>query len=277
MDGSRTCGDAWPRFDDRSRREIRDEDDEKEGLDRIQARRSRAIREGQAVNRHSTVTITPEMIDAASVPAFPQWLGPRERKLVEEICATRDPSKAPVQVIGGVRHLRHDWLHLRMSTLAWVWLLRDAPRLAAWLRFERRAAMSFFGADLRHADLSGVNLVKVDFTEAQLDDASFENARVFRALFNDAEMDGVAMRGAMIGEAVFDRASLRCADFKRAVMGGTSFQRCDLRGAIFDNAHFADVSFEGALRDVDDSPLMGWRVEAPTGYPTGRLRRQVAP
>jgi uncharacterized protein YjbI with pentapeptide repeats len=118
------------------------------------------------------------------------------------------------------------------------------------------------------ADLRGVTLSKLDFsemdfsgslmTDADLQNSSFTKAVLIQVDFTGAQLMGAGFNQAHIENSVFARASLQGASFDNAVIKNVDFQGADfsgqnLSGVVFDGCRFDGANFSGAK--LTDSKL----------------------
>jgi hypothetical protein len=100
-------------------------------------------------------------------------------------------------------------------------------------------------ADLAGANLSGLDLEQLDFTNANLRGANLQNADL-----TQATLDGANLTGADLAGATLDQASARGTDFSHADMSSVSLIQTDLTGANLDDtslggANFGQATFDG--------------------------------
>jgi uncharacterized protein YjbI with pentapeptide repeats/phage tail protein X len=104
----------------------------------------------------------------------------------------------------------------------------------------------FVRADLTDADLSATDAIDADFTYATLSRAVAEAARMTGAKFIDADLQGADFHGANLTRAKFTRASMPGADLHGTYMTGASLEDVSAPGADFHDAHMVDVDITGA-------------------------------
>ena len=102
--------------------------------------------------------------------------------------------------------------------------------------------MRLGGADLRDAELSGVDLRRADLRDAQLAGAALAEADLFRADLAGADLAG----------AVLDRADLRESGLSGTVFAGARLRDANLAGA---SANSGDTGWRGA--DLREARLAG--------------------
>jgi len=98
------------------------------------------------------------------------------------------------------------------------------------------------------ADLSGMNLSEINFTDAVLRHSRFENANLSKA-----NMTGVDLRGAVLMEANMTNANLSeanlsysnllDADLTGAVLRGVRLYNANLKGAKLEHADLTDILY----------------------------------
>ena len=101
---------------------------------------------------------------------------------------------------------------------------------------KREPLPEMLGADLRHADLAGVNFTGVklggsDFGGAVLRDAKLCGADLGRTDLSHADLRGADLRGADLGRALIRHTNLGGADLRDAALGGAVFDDADLSGS----------------------------------------------
>ncbi len=87
---------------------------------------------------------------------------------------------------------------------------------------------SFEEADLRGADLSGVN-----FEGVNLINAKFAEANLQRAVFRNANLTGASFWNANLREASLECAQLEEADFEYSNLDGVNFKDAKIRKATW--------------------------------------------
>ncbi|HKQ03861.1 MAG TPA: toll/interleukin-1 receptor domain-containing protein [Blastocatellia bacterium] len=95
-----------------------------------------------------------------------------------------------------------------------------------WRENSARRRPNLNGANLRDADLSGVNFFITDLIGANLSDA-----RLYGVDFTVADLSGANLSGAGIRDGKFLRTTLRDANFAIAIMSENSFAETDLSSA----------------------------------------------
>lgn len=91
-----------------------------------------------------------------------------------------------------------------------------------------RKKESFYDADLRGCDLSGMN-----FDGADLSYAKFADADLSRCSFRSTNLTAASFWNANLREATLEDANLEEADFDYANLDGVSFRGAKIRKAIF--------------------------------------------
>jgi len=104
-------------------------------------------------------------------------------------------------------------------------------------------------------DLSSSNLMKANFTEAQLNYADFSNSNLIKAKFNKAiirnskfincELRSTNFEWSVLNNSVFTGAN-HAAAFAHTSMTGVVFDNCNLRSSSFIEANLKKASFKGA-------------------------------
>jgi uncharacterized protein YjbI with pentapeptide repeats len=80
-----------------------------------------------------------------------------------------------------------------------------------------------FPIDLRHTDMSGLDLRGLNFSYAALAGANFEGSNLTGAKFCSAGLKGVNFKGADLTKANFSGASCQGANFEGATIAGTIY------------------------------------------------------
>ncbi|MEN0067780.1 MAG: pentapeptide repeat-containing protein, partial [Myxococcota bacterium] len=70
------------------------------------------------------------------------------------------------------------------------------------------------------------------------------------------------LKGARLREANLEGAHLKGANLEGADLSLANFEGANLRGANLEGAGLAGTNLEGALRDQDDSSVLGWSLVA---------------
>ncbi|MFC4236169.1 pentapeptide repeat-containing protein [Thalassospira xianhensis] len=119
-----------------------------------------------------------------------------------------------------------------------------------------RDGKSFERADLAHADLSGLELSKGNFTSAlltkadlrgtQLQSAILRNAILDDAQCHGARFDRADLNGATITGTQFAGARATYASFRGARITGADFTKVSASSSVFSHAHISDTSFTGS-------------------------------
>jgi uncharacterized protein YjbI with pentapeptide repeats len=94
--------------------------------------------------------------------------------------------------------------------------------------------------DFRHADLPGADLRNVDFDRPWVWNNELDKWEVVRHNFSGANLEGANLEGVILSRAL-------CVD--------TNFKNANLRNAIFDESIFKNVDFEGA--DLQGASFVG--------------------
>jgi len=106
-------------------------------------------------------------------------------------------------------------------------------------------------ADLRAADLTGVNLSRarlrsVNLRNADLSRADLHGAYLYRADLSDADLTGANLRGAYLAEANLHDAKLTATDLHAADLTDAQLRGADLRRADLSNADMTGVNLTHA-------------------------------
>jgi uncharacterized protein YjbI with pentapeptide repeats len=106
-------------------------------------------------------------------------------------------------------------------------------------------------ADLRGMDLSQANLRDADLTHADLKGASLSRADLFQAVLGAADLTGANLVSAYLGRtflsgARFVEADLSWSQFMEADGRLANFERANLSNAEFTDANLSQSSFKGA-------------------------------
>lgn len=112
------------------------------------------------------------------------------------------------------------------------------PRSDFFCRF------NFSGANLRGANLAGLDFSRTKFVGADLAGADLSNAAFHRTKFNKADLSGVNARGADFNYADFAGAKLQEAELEGANFAGAQVERLTIsqaqRRMVFDSAESLD-------------------------------------
>ncbi|WP_163997181.1 pentapeptide repeat-containing protein [Pyxidicoccus caerfyrddinensis] len=127
------------------------------------------------------------------------------------------------------------------------------------------------GVDLAGLDLSGYQLLVLDFTEARLPGTDFSKVYLFDTVFRRADLREANFSRADCGRTVFTGANLRGARFDGADLATSRFDGADLHGVDFSKARLTYADFRGAdLREVRlPSKLKDVKHDAKTRWPRG--------
>jgi uncharacterized protein YjbI with pentapeptide repeats len=124
----------------------------------------------------------------------------------------------------------------------------------AWNSWRRAYKVS--RPDLSGADLSGLSLNFVDFSNtnlvgADLSETDLDLARLFRADFTNATLVGAKLTSLILIEANFSLANLSESNISGGMMKGVTFQGTNFSGALFSDADLTEINMSGAsLLDV---------------------------
>ncbi len=112
-----------------------------------------------------------------------------------------------------------------------------------WRRKNTRVLPDFAGADLRDANLAGVNLAKADFSGARLEGASLCGANLTRARFFGASLCGADLNRATLVKANLSQADLAGANLNAADLGHAFLIKANLSGASLIEARLEGANF----------------------------------
>lgn len=106
------------------------------------------------------------------------------------------------------------------------------------------------GGDFRDMDLSGANLKRAVFDNANFEGANLSGADLRKASFKDANLMKANFQGADLRDAVFLKAKMNLSNFN-----GCRLDRADLRGirgrySIWNNANWWDAKINPDLKKV---------------------------
>ncbi len=108
------------------------------------------------------------------------------------------------------------------------------------------------GADLRGADLSGAQLTRAVFCRAKLDGAILDNANLTEANLGQASLKDAKARGANLEKAQLFQTVLVGCDLEGAKLDGADFMECQLDFAKLSRASLAGTMiFRARLSNVD--------------------------
>jgi uncharacterized protein YjbI with pentapeptide repeats len=136
----------------------------------------------------------------------------------------------------------------------------------SWKEANREITPNLRGADLREAQLSGVDLVGADcnhadlmgadlsqaylseaeFGHANLNDANLSFARIDGTDLTEATLRGANLNQARIIEANLSKADLREADLREVNLSGANLSDANLTGADLSGAELVDANFSRA-------------------------------
>lgn len=106
--------------------------------------------------------------------------------------------------------------------------------------------ISFIGADLCNANLSGVRPIEIDFRKASLIEADLSKTILFGVLFSGANLYKANLSEANLGRATFNDATLCQINLDYADLSGAHLVRTDLSGAKLRGANLERADFSGA-------------------------------
>lgn len=112
------------------------------------------------------------------------------------------------------------------------------------------------GINLSKADLQGANLQDADLTGANLGEADLQEANFFGVKLNNANLSGSNLKRANLSWAELNGAKMQSANLNGAILANTQLRKADLRGATFqwveseaallDGANLTRADFTGA-------------------------------
>jgi hypothetical protein len=160
---------------------------------------------------------------------------------------------------------------------------RDRVRAFSKFRNPTRAFLPDFSfsnnrnADLRRADLAGLNLVESDFSGADLRDSDVTQSNLFRANLSNANLVGVNFSQSSLFAANLELANLSNANLKGAEIDQANLSRSTLLGTNLDGAKVPPLmSGLGRRADIACQELSGPLVaEAVEEGPTYRRRETM--
>ncbi|RAH14433.1 MAG: hypothetical protein CMB56_005890 [Methanobacteriota archaeon] len=109
---------------------------------------------------------------------------------------------------------------------------------------------SQIGGDFKEVDLSGANLKRGVFDNANFEGADLSGADLRKASFKHANLMKANFQGADLRDAVFQKAKMNLSNFN-----GCRLDRADLRGirgrySIWNNSNWWDAKMNEDLRKV---------------------------
>jgi uncharacterized protein YjbI with pentapeptide repeats len=99
------------------------------------------------------------------------------------------------------------------------------------------------GADLRFANMSGIEAPYAHFDGAKMNGANLSQAMLEGSNFKNAQMAGADLSGAKLKNSAFRNVNLRNANLRGAHLGGSDMQGADLRGADLTGAFMNAIGF----------------------------------
>jgi uncharacterized protein YjbI with pentapeptide repeats len=111
-----------------------------------------------------------------------------------------------------------------------------AAALDEWRHANPGARLDLTGADLRRANLSGLNLTGAVLDHADLRGADLSSAELTEASLMHARLEGADLHKSVLYHTLFVGADLRNADLSGSAMYRTSFKGADLTGADISRA-----------------------------------------
>jgi len=100
--------------------------------------------------------------------------------------------------------------------------------------------ITFFGADLRKADLRGVDLGGIDLRNSNLREADLRGVDLVNSVLSDADLWGANLQKAKLGGSTLHRADLQWAE-----LGEADLEKANLNGANLDNAKLGRADLHG--------------------------------
>ena len=128
------------------------------------------------------------------------------------------------------------------------------------------SGLEIVNADITQATLAGANLAGSKIVNVQSRGASFERANLVKADLVGEDLEGVDFGSADLTDADLSEANLRGANFQRAKLLRTKFRHANLAGTCFDyseirNSDFSYAEFHGYVELTEQQFLQrGWRV-----------------
>ncbi|QSQ27460.1 pentapeptide repeat-containing protein [Pyxidicoccus parkwayensis] len=153
----------------------------------------------------------------------------------------------------------------------------SAERWNSWReRYRKARGSSEFsvllqGIDLAGRDLSGYELLELDFTEGRFSGVDFSKVYLGGANFRHADVSKANFSGGSCTQTIFTGANLRGARFENAELMVTCFDGADLRDVDFSKAklHWTDFSGADLTGATMSSDLKDLKYDAKTKWPKG--------
>jgi uncharacterized protein YjbI with pentapeptide repeats len=122
------------------------------------------------------------------------------------------------------------------------------------------SGLEIVNADITQATLAGANLAGSKIVNVQSSGASFERANLVKADLVGEDLEGVDFSHADLTDADLSEANLRGANFLRAKLVRTKFRHANLAGAVLDyceieRADFRDAEFHGHVELSEEQLL----------------------
>ena len=122
------------------------------------------------------------------------------------------------------------------------------------------SGLEIVNADITQATLAGANLAGSKIVNVQSRGASFERANLVKADLVGEDLEGVDFGSADLTDADLSEANLRGANFERAKLVRTKFRHANLAGAVLDyceieRADFRDAEFHGHVELSEEQLL----------------------
>ena len=108
------------------------------------------------------------------------------------------------------------------------------------------SGLEIVNADITQATLAGANLAGSKIVNVQSRGASFERANLVKADLVGENLEGVDFRHADLSGADLSGANLRGANFMNANLSKAIFRQADLAGAYLINSNITQTDFSGA-------------------------------
>ena len=127
------------------------------------------------------------------------------------------------------------------------------------------SGLEIVNADITQATLAGANLAGSKIVNVQSSGACFERANLVGADLVGEDLEGVDFGSADLTDADLSEANLRGANFLRAKLVRTKFRHANLAGTCFDwcqieRADFSDAEFHGHVELSEQQlVLRGWK------------------
>ncbi len=120
------------------------------------------------------------------------------------------------------------------------------------------------GVNFDHANLQGAILKKANLQEASFYNTNLQEAHLWKAHFPKANFMAVNLQRAILSNAIMQEVNLRGANLQNASLTIANLTAADLKGADFKGANLQGANFMGAnLQEVDfaESKLQGTKFQ----------------